>query len=240
MQTPVIIDGIVAAVLLGFLFAGAHRGLIRTAAGFAVLAVALIGAAVVANTLTPVAGRALRPVIEKRVEARIDEALDEVRPVKPQVGDTESPEDGLTLDGLLSLLGIDADPASSIAEKAEGLIRDEGVDLMTAVIQSVAESILHMVIFIVAFPLLLVGLKLLVRALDLAARLPGVQQANALGGGVIGFIEGALAVFLAVWVLRRLGVSFDTETVEQTILLRFFTAHTPLGILAAAAGGGRG
>jgi len=224
----------VAAVLLGFLFAGAHRGLIRTAAGFAVLAVALIGAAVVANALTPVLGRALRPAIEKRVELRIDEAIQEVRPVKPQAGGGGAEtEDGLTLDSLLSLLGIDADPASSIAGKAEDLIRDEGVDMMSAVIQSVAESVLHMLIFAVAFPALLVGLKLLVNVLDLAARLPGVHEANALGGAAVGLVEGALAMFLAVWVLRRLGVSFDTEAVEQTFLLRFFTVNTPLGVLAA-------
>jgi len=223
----------VAAVLLGFLFAGAHRGLIRTAAGFVVLAAALTGAAVVANALTPVLGRALRPAIEKRVELRIDEAIQEARPVKPQAGGGQT-EDGLTLDGLLSLLGIDADPAASIAGKAEDLVRDEGVDLMSAVIQSVAESVLHMLIFAVAFPVLLIGLKLLVNVLDLAARLPGVHEANALGGAAIGLIEGALAMFLAVWVLRRLGVSFDTEAVGRTFLLRFFAAHTPLGILSAA------
>lgn len=236
MHLPVIIDGIVAAVLLGFLLAGACRGLIRAAAGFVLLAAALAGAAVAANTLTPVLGQALRPAIEKRVEQRIDEALDGVRPVKPSVGDGGTEEDSLTLDGLLSLLGIDADPAASIAGKAEGLIRDEGTDLVSAVVQSVAESILHIVVFIVAFPLLLAGLKFLVNVLDLAARLPGVHQANALGGAAIGLVEGALAVFLAVWVLRRLGVSFDTEAVGQTFLLRFFTVHTPLGILSAMAG----
>jgi len=222
LQTPVIIDGIVAAVLLGFLFAGAKRGLIRTAAGFVLVAAALIGATLAANALTPVLGETLRPAIEKRVEARVDKAIDEVRPVKPQVGGGET-EDGLTLDGLLSLLGIDADPASSIAGKAENLIRDEGTDLISAVVQSVAESVLHMFLFAAAFLALLVGLKLLVGALDLAARLPGVHEVNALGGAVIGLIEGALALFLAVWILRRLGVSFDTETVERTFLLRFFT-----------------
>lgn len=229
MRSPVIIDVIVAAALLGFLFAGVHRGLIRAAAGFVVLAMALVGAAVAANTLTPVVGEALRPAIEKRVERRIDKAIEEARPVKPQVGD----EEGLTMDGLLSLLGIDADPAASIAGKAEDLIRDEGADLMSAVIQSVAESVLRVLIFAVAFPVLLIGLKLLVGVLDLAARLPGVHEANALGGGAVGLIEGALAVFLAVWVLRRLGVSFDTEVVEQTFLLRFFTTNTPLSILSA-------
>ena len=41
----------------------------------------------------------------------------------------------------------------------------------------------------------------------------------------------ALALFLAVWALRRFGVSFETESVSATHLLRFFTTHTPLSAL---------
>ena len=61
--------------------------------------------------------------------------------------------------------------------------------------------------------------------------LPGIYAFNALLGGLIGLIEGALVLFLAVWVLRRFGVSFETETVSATHILRFFTTHTPLSAL---------
>ena len=75
MNTPVIIDIVVAAVLLGFAAWGAHRGLFRTAAGLVIVVAALVGAGIVANTLTPMASMALQPVIEKHVESRIDKAL---------------------------------------------------------------------------------------------------------------------------------------------------------------------
>ena len=48
----------------------------------------------------------------------------------------------------------------------------------------------------------------------------------------MGLVEGALVLFLAIWVLRRLGVSFDTETVVQTHILQFFTTNTPLSVLS--------
>ena len=51
-------------------------------------------------------------------------------------------------------------------------------------------------------------------------------------GAVIGLIEGALVLFLAIWVLRRFGVSFETDTVSATHILRFFATHTPLSALS--------
>ena len=69
------------------------------------------------------------------------------------------------------------------------------------------------------------------RALDLVTRLPGIHGLNALGGAAIGLAVGALLLFLAVWLLRRFGVSFETDTVSATHILRFFTTHTPLSAL---------
>ena len=56
--------------------------------------------------------------------------------------------------------------------------------------------------------------------------------ANSLGGGAIGLIEAGLLVFLVIWVARRLGVSFETDAVAATHLLRFFTTNTPLSALS--------
>ncbi len=239
MNAPVIIDGIVALILLGFLAWGARRGLVRTAASLLIAAAALIGAGIAANALTPAAARVLQPVIERQVEKRVDEALNAVRPEKPHLKDDgalppspESEDGGQSPEELLALLDIDSDAASAIAERAEGLVRDEGVDLLTAVIRSVANSILHAILFCLSFVLLLIALKLLAGALDLAAKLPGLHALNALGGGAVGLVQGALALFLAVWVLRQFGVSFEAAA-DQTVLLRFFATHTPLGALSA-------
>ena len=239
MDTPVIIDVITAAVLLGFLLFGAHRGLFRTAAGLVIVLAALIGAGIAANTLTPAASAALQPLIEKRVEARVDKALEQeeaVRTQEPAIGQERQEEqqenDGLNLSRLLSLLGIDADPAGAIMEKARDQARDTGVDLVTAVVQALAESVLRTVLFTVFFAVITIVLKVAARVMDAALKLPGLHAANALGGAAVGLAEGVLAMFLAIWILRRLGVSFDTQTVAQTRLLRFFTEHTPLSMLS--------
>ena len=224
METAVIIDVIVAAVLLAFLIVGMRRGLFRSVAGLAVVLVALVGANLAANTLTPMAAGMIQPAIEKRVEEKLETALEEKLP-------SEQAEES-SLGELLALLGMDDDPAQGILESARAKIADSGASVITAVAMSVAESTLHVALFLLVFLVLLIGLKLLVRLVDLTLKLPVLSTANALGGAAVGLIEGALALFLAVWVLRRFGVSFDTGAAADTVLFHFFTANTPLSVLS--------
>lgn len=259
MSTAVIIDCIVAAVLIGFLIAGARRGLFLSLAGLLAVVIALVGAGMFATAVTPKAAAYVQPFLEKRVEARVDSALSRngdsssaaepevsgvtdtggVEAEKPAVsgetgtsGETASGETGLDAGQLLSLLGMDQDPSASLAQEAQEKVRDTGVSVMTAVVDSLAGTILHVILFVAAFFLLMILLKLLIKAIDAVLKLPGLHFLNHFGGAVLGAAEGALLLFLAIWILRRFGVSFDTKTVESTVLLSFFTTHTPLSALS--------
>lgn len=66
MTTTVIIDVIVGAVLLGFVIRGAYRGMLQTLAGLVILVMALVGASIVARSLTAPVTDFLSPIIEKR------------------------------------------------------------------------------------------------------------------------------------------------------------------------------
>ena len=68
--------------------------------------------------------------------------------------------------------------------------------------------------------------------MDQVLKLPVLHLANSMGGGIAGLVEGALALFLAICILRRFGVSFDTDAVAQTRILQFFTTNTPLSALS--------
>ena len=227
MTTPVIIDAIAVAVLAGFAILGAWKGLLRTLAGLLVLALSLAGAGIIASALSVPAAKVIAPAIEKRVEARLDEAIRErypgEEPAEDAVGDQLSAAD------MLDLLGIDGKQRDALAFRAGDAVRDTGVHLMTAVIESVARSMLYGVLYMIAFALLSFALHLLVGMLDAVLKLPGLHGLNAVGGGLVGLAEGALLLFLAVWVLRLVGVSFDWQ--EGSQIFRFFTGHTPLDAL---------
>nr|WP_326165815.1 CvpA family protein [uncultured Oscillibacter sp.] len=224
MTTPVIIDAIAVAVLAGFAIVGAWKGLLRTLAGLLVLVLSLMGAGVAASALSVPAAKLAAPVIEARIESRLDAA---VRGRSP--GGMPGGEEALPLPELLDLLGVDEARRDALADRAQTVIRDTGASLASAVIESLAQSVLYGVLYMLSFVLLSVGLHLLVRMLDAVLKLPGLHGLNALGGGLVGLAEGALLLFLAVWVLRLLGVSFDGE--DGSLILRSFTAHTPLDLL---------
>ena len=138
-------------------------------------------------------------------------------------------EEQLSAADLLELLGIDSAQWDALAFRAGDAVRDTGVRMMTAVIESVAQSMLYGVLYMLSFVLLTLALHLLVRMLDAVLRLPGLHGLNAVGGGLAGLAEGALLLFLAVWALRLLGVSFDGQ--EGSRIFCFFTAYTPLDAL---------
>ena len=209
-------------VLAGFAVWGAWKGLLRTLAGLLVLALSLAGAGIIASALSAPAAKLIVPVIEKRLESRLDEALQQRYP-------GEQPEDQLSVTDMLGLLGIDETQWDALVFRAQDAVRDTGVHLMTAVIGSVAQSMLYGVLYMLSFVLLSIALHLLVRMLDAVLKLPGLHGLNAVGGGLVGLAEGALLLFLAVWVLRLAGVSFDGQ--EDCRIFRFFITYTPLDAL---------
>ena len=244
MKIAVIIDCTIAAVLLGFVIYGAWRGLFRAVAGLLIAVLSLTGAMFAARELTPAATELIRPVIQSAVTRRVDDALHGDSSAAEGAAETEKPQEApqesaapdsgpsrLQADQLLRLMGWDEGAAQALAEKAEDRVRQTGVSLAMAVVDSVMESFVYMVLLVVSFLVLSLLLHLAAKALDLAARLPGVSFLNGLGGALAGLVQGGLVIFLAVWLLRCLNAAPGAELVEQTHVLRFFMTSSPLDLL---------
>lgn len=229
---PVIIDAVIVCVLVGFTLYGAHRGLFRALAGLLVVVVALVGAGLFAKTLAQPAADLLAPAIEKRIEQKVDQAI------SAQSDRQEMPESGTETElsqqvkNLLKRMGMDPETVETLSGQAVEKLQKTGVSLASAVVESLMYSILYGVLFILSFFALLLALRLLARALDLVLKLPVLHGLNSIGGAVVGLLEAGLLLFLAVWTARRLGVSFETELVQATHVLQFFTTNTPLGVLS--------
>ena len=233
MTTPVIIDAIAAAVLLGFAIWGAQRGLFRSLTGLLSVIVALVGAGLIAGALAAPAARLAGPLVEEHIRGQVDEAMEVQSSQQVEMPELEMEEDdGFAIEDLLALMGLDEDVRESLLRDIQEKAVDTGVNVATAIVESVVQSLLYGVLFLLSFLALMLLLKLAVGAMDLVLKLPGLHLLNSLGGAVIGLAEGALLAFLAIWIARRLGVSFETETVAQTHILHFFTTNTPLSALS--------
>lgn len=228
MQAAVIIDIVAVLVLVFFTVNGAKRGLLRSVAGLVIVVAALIGAMLITDALTEPATRVLSPLLSQRVTQQVDAALEQQTAQMPEADTGET--DGI--ESLLSLIGLDSDVRQSLTEQVQETVRDTGVSVATAVVESMTRTIVSGVLFLVSFILLVILLRMLLKAMDLVLRLPGLHLLNSLGGGAVGLIQGALMLFLAVWILRRLGVSFESETFAGGYIFPFFTDHTPLSVLS--------
>ena len=232
MTTPVIIDIVVAAVLLGFAVYGGKRGLFRALSGLLAVVVALVGAGIIAATFTTPVTMVVTPLIAGHIEEKVENAMavqSAGSGVQMPEADTEDPS---AIQDLLAILGLDDEVRSRLAEEVQEKVRDTGASIAAAVVESMARSLIYGTLYILSFAVLLLLMKVLIGAMDLVLKLPLLRGLNTLGGAAVGLVEGALLLFLAVWVLRRLGVSFESEALAEAHILRIFTANTPLGVLS--------
>lgn len=234
MTTPVIIDAVAVAILAFFVLWGAHQGLLRSLAGLLTIVVALVGAGLIAGALADSAARLAGPLVEERIRTQVDEAITAQSSQKVEMPelDVEGGDEEFDIQDLLALMGLDQDVRDSLTEEIQEKAVDAGTTIAAAVVESVVRSVLYGVVFLLSFLALTVLLKLAIGALDLVAKLPGLHLLNTLGGAAAGLVQGVVLAFLAIWIARRLGISFETETVAQTHILHFFTTNTPLSALS--------
>ena len=232
MTTPAIMDAIVVIILVVAVGYGVKRGLLESLVGLVIVFVALAGAGIAAGTFAePVAGT-VTPLIEARVTEKVREAVEEQADALDWSLFEADDANADRMDEVLILLGLDREIRETLLERAEETVRDTGVTAACALVRSLVRTVVHGVLFVLAFLLILLLLKALTGAMGLVLRLPGLRLLNALGGALFGLVEGALLVFLAVWVCRRLGVSFETPPLSQAHILEIFTTNTPLGLLS--------
>lgn len=89
--------------------------------------------------------------------------------------------EGFGIEDLLALLGIDQDVRDSITQQAQETVRDTGVSVASAVVESIAGTMIYGALFLIAFLVLMILLHILVKAMDLVLKLPGLHGLNALG-----------------------------------------------------------
>ena len=106
-----------------------------------------------------------------------------------------------------------------------------GRQAVDAVLDGAAYRLVHALLYMVCFMVLTFLLRLAVRLLSVAMRLPVLKQFNEAGGALLGMGKGAVLVCLGVWVLGRTGV-ITPELAEGSLLLG------PLAEWTGAFGGG--
>ena len=227
-----IADGLVLAVLLIFACIGARRGLILSLCGLLAFVVAFLGASFAARTLSPVVADALEPKFAAAIEEQLNESIRQ----QAEAGEAAvlSPDD-VPLEGVLDALremGFYETLINTVDRAVENGMTAVAASAAAAVAAAIAQSAAYLILFLLGFFLILLAWRLLSRALDLVARLPGLHFLNKTGGALFGLVQGCIILFVAAWLLQFFGQMLPRELVEQTVLLKFFMTTNPFSLVA--------
>lgn len=217
----IFVDLFMAAILLLALVLGIRQGFLQSLARVAIVIVALLGAAWLAEHLADPAAKWLEPVLTEKLQQQMSG--------QPAAADDPS----LAAAGILETFGFSGDTLDEMVRSVTEKAQEVGQTLLSAVVSTVLRSVAYAVVYLVSFLLLLLLLRLLLAPLHLFTKLPGVHGINAALGGVLGLVKGALLLFFAVWLLRRLQLWITPELISQTYILRFFAEHSPMELITS-------
>lgn len=210
-------DLIILGVVALFTFLGTRRGLIMTLASLVVTVLAMVGAPMAADQLSPSVAYMIEPAIQNAVQTNVDQAL-----ANNTASETFSLEEGSLLEQLVSS-EFYQHFAQSAQQSVEQGIQEATHTVAVTVAESLAQSMAWLAVYVIAFALIIVLGNLLARVLDLAAMLPGLRFVNKSLGGVCGLLKGLVTVAVVV----SLGVGFGlipAESVDGSALLRLFSS----------------
>ena len=206
----IFVDIFMAAILLLALVLGVRQGFVQSLARVAIVIVALLGAAWLAQQLAEPAAKWLEPVLTVAVD-----------------------DPSLAAAGLLETFGFSGDVLDELVQSVTDKAQEMGQTLLTAVVSTVLHSVAYAVVYLLSFLLLLLVLRLLLAPLHLFTKLPVVHGVNAILGGALGLVKGTLLLFFAVWLLRRFQILVTPELIGQTYILRFFAEHSPMELITS-------
>lgn len=216
----IFVDIFMAACLLLALVLGVRQGFLQSLARVAIIIVALLGAAWLAEHLADPAAKWLEPMLTEKIQQQMD-------------GQAAAADDPSLAAGLLETFGFSGEALDKLVESATEKAQEVGQTLLSAVVSTVLRSVAYAVVYLVSFLLLLLLLRLLLAPLHLFTKLPVVHGINAVMGGALGLVKGALLLFFAVWLLRRLQIWITPELISQTYILRFFAEHSPMELITS-------
>lgn len=226
MNDPIIIDLVLVAVLLLFIWLGARKGFILTLCSLAAVIVALVGANLIADALAPKVAQAIEPRLEQAIVESLEEKALEVDAI-----------DGLGVTDALAALREKGGLYQWAADGLEGALSStpgisESIAHQAAVAATaLAEQLARGIIFSIAFLLVLIAWFFISHALDLVSKLPVINSLNHTLGGVLGAVKGLIIIYIAAWILCSLTGKISPETAEQTHILSFLLQHGPMELL---------
>ena len=224
-----VFDVILLVIVILCVIVGMRRGFVLTLCGLLSIVIALVGAKVAADQLSPAVTQVIMPRVETAIEARLNESIDGT------IQDTTDwEEDGVdaNLGGILGILqqsegynNVISDIQNSIQSGVDSAVKNAAEAMAVEVAQPVAWGM----VYVIAFVVILLLWNLISKALDLVAKLPVLHFFNRMLGGALGLIKGILIVGCICYLILSLGL-LPQVMAQQSVFLRIFSGFAKTSI----------
>ena len=209
----IIIDLVLLLIVALCIWNGYKSGLIGGFAGILAIIIALLAGSMLSSNYAYEAIPVLEPFVDGYIDSQ--KTRDEVM-AEMGYGSTDlSLEDVLESDSSLRY--------DYAAERAVRYSDQTESNMTEAVVQVLCDAITYVMGLTLSFLLILILLIAVSSIGNLVFRLPdSLQLLDELGGALVGFVKGFLYCVLLCWLLSFLGLVIGRETLESTLLARFF------------------
>ncbi len=226
-----IIDVILLIIVALCTWNGYRKGLIGGVAGILAVILALFGGSLLSSAYAHEVIPALEPFVDGYVDSQKsrDAMLEKLGYAHSEL----SLEDVLEQDSSLRYdyayeslkdIGFYNKRAEDLADRAVAYSDDNGVNMTTAVVAVLCDTISYVGGLVLGFLLILILIVAIGNVGNLSLRLPNMELLDEIGGAVLGFVKGFLYCVLLCWLLSFFGALIGKETLAHTTLARFFLA----------------
>ncbi len=226
----IILDAVLLIIVTLCIWDGYKRGLVGGIAGILAIVIALLAGDYLSESYASEAIPVLEPFVDGYVDSQNtrDSVLEQMG-----YGGTElSLEDVLATDSSLRYdyallcmeeIGFHEQRAVDLAEITVWYADQNDVNMTEAVIVTLCDTITHVLGLALCFILILILLTALMNIGNLVFCLPeSLELLDELGGAVLGFVKAFLYCILICWLLSFLGIMIGKDTLDGTLLARFF------------------
>lgn len=232
MTIALVLDIAVAALVILFTVIGVRRGFIKSVVRLLGFVVAVVIAALAS---APIAQQLYDTLLYAQAEALVVQKVEEgVAAAATTLNEQITAVLSVLPEGVQSLLtmyGVDASGMTGTAQSSEALVST----IMEGIITPLCVAVLQLIVFLVLFLVLFLIIRLLGKLIDkIFASLPVIKQVNGLLGGVLGFAEGVLILFVLCFglqlymTLTGANSLLTIDQLRQTYLLEWAMSNNPI------------
>jgi len=226
-------DLLIVAILLFCAWQGYRRGIIGGILAVLFIIVSMYGANLVANTYSDEFTSMVRPFISGYLDSVEREVVDDLAPAGLRAFSTEDlfrREPGLEpvmARQIFLELGVHESRTEPLLQRYL-MYRDDGATVNQAMTEVLVSSLCFYLVYVIGFLLIIIGLTVVYNIIPLSFRLPGLTLVDDIGGGVLGFAQGLMLVFVLTWALGYTGLLFPEDFLGSTVVIEMLIRANPM------------